>query len=63
LEAEEVCPMCEQQVPAMSVKISDDPASDFKALISLMKDAPDKNEDDAEEREDFDSDEDERDLL
>ena len=55
--------MCEQQVPPMSVKISDDAAGEFKALVQLMKDAPEANEEDAEEREDFDSDEDERQLL
>jgi len=37
LEAEPVCPMCEQQVPPMSVKISDDSQAEFKALVSLMK--------------------------
>jgi WD repeat-containing protein 19 len=37
LEAEPICPMCEQQVHPMSIKISDDAASDFKALVTLMK--------------------------
>jgi len=44
LEAEPVCPMCAGNVPPMSVKISDDPAADFKALINLMKDPTDKEE-------------------
>lgn len=38
LEAEPICPMCEANVPPMSVKLSDDSAGDFKALVALMKD-------------------------
>ena len=38
LEHEPVCPMCEQQVQPMMVKISDDASRDFKALVALMKD-------------------------
>lgn len=37
LEADPVCPMCETNVPPMTVKISEDPASEFKALMALMK--------------------------
>jgi len=48
LEAEPLCPMCNGNVPPMSVKISDDPQADFKALINLMKDPTDNKEQDAE---------------
>ena len=37
LEADPVCPMCETAVPPMTVKISEDPATEFKALMALMK--------------------------
>ena len=38
LEAEPICPMCEQNVPPMSVRIADDAQAEFKALVALMKD-------------------------
>ena len=38
LENDPVCPMCDQHVPPMSVKISEDSQGDFKALVALMKD-------------------------
>ena len=47
----------------MSVKISDDSQADFKALVNLMKDAPEAGDEEGEERDDFDSDEDDRELL
>ena len=37
LEADPTCPMCEQNVPAMSITLSSDPEADFKALTALMK--------------------------
>lgn len=39
LENEPVCPMCEQNVPPMSITLSSDPEADFKALTALMKDS------------------------
>lgn len=49
LETDQICPMCEAHVPPMTVKISEDPASEFKNLIALMKDPTDtKKEDDGE---------------
>ena len=39
LEHEPTCPMCESNVPPMSIKISDDPQAEFKSLINLMKDS------------------------
>ena len=45
LEAEPICPMCEQQVHPMSVKLSEDATADFKALVNLMKDPPGEDED------------------
>jgi WD repeat-containing protein 19 len=39
LEAEPVCPMCEQNVPPMSITLASDPEAEFKALTSLMKDS------------------------
>lgn len=52
--------MCDNQVPPMSVKISEDPQSEFKNLISLMKDPTDTKK---EEEQDGDLDSDEDDLL
>lgn len=54
LEAEPICPMCEAEVPPMSVKISDDPATDFKNLVNLFKDPTAKEEEneDSEDEED-----------
>lgn len=48
LEAEPLCPMCNGNVPPMSVKISDDPQADFKALINLMKDPTADNKEEGE---------------
>lgn len=52
LEAEPVCPICDKNVPPMSVTISAHPEADFKALVELMKDSgpskDDQNEDDNE---------------
>jgi hypothetical protein len=39
LENEPVCPMCEQNVPAMSITLASDPEAEFKALTALMKDS------------------------
>jgi len=39
LENEPVCPICDKQVPPMSVKISDNSESELKALVELMKDS------------------------
>jgi len=36
--------MCEAHVPPMSVKIDENPESEFKALMSLMKDPTDNNQ-------------------
>ena len=56
LENEPVCPMCEANVPAISVSLASDPEAEFKALTALMKDSgPDDEEkggDDDEEDED-----------
>ena len=60
LEAEPVCPMCEAQVPPMTVKIAEDPAGEFKALVALMKDPTDNIEEVAEGN---DLDSDDEDLL
>ena len=38
LEAEPICPMCDQNVPPMTVRIADDAPAEFKALVALMKD-------------------------
>lgn len=61
LEADPVCPMCEAQVPPMSVKISDDAAGEFKALAALMKEPQDNKDEQIAEGNDLDSDDD--DLL
>jgi hypothetical protein len=39
LENEPVCPMCEQNVPAMSITLASEPEAEFKALTALMKDS------------------------
>jgi WD repeat-containing protein 19 len=54
LEHEAVCPMCDQQVQPMMVKISDDVSKDFKTLVGLMKDA--NGEEDEDENGEMDSD-------
>ncbi len=38
VENEPVCPMCEQPVAPMAIKIAEDPAAEFKSLVNLMKD-------------------------
>jgi hypothetical protein len=49
LENEPVCPMCEQNVPAMSITLASDPEAEFKALTALMKDSgPNDNNEEAE---------------
>jgi hypothetical protein len=49
LENEPVCPMCEQNVPAMSITLASDPEAEFKALTALMKDSgPNEAAEDAE---------------
>mmetsp|Transcript_17464 Transcript_17464/g.29389 ORF Transcript_17464/g.29389 Transcript_17464/m.29389 type:complete len:86 (+) Transcript_17464:472-729(+) len=58
LEADPSCPMCEQNVPPMTVKISDDSQSDFKSLVNLMKD-PTDNKQDGDGNGDLDSDDEE----
>lgn len=44
LESDPTCPMCEQQVHPMAVKISEDPATDFKNLVNLFKDPTAKDD-------------------
>lgn len=57
LESEPTCPMCEEPVPPMTIKISDNAEGDFKALAALMKDPTEKKED-GEGGGDLDSDDD-----
>jgi len=59
LEADPTCPMCEQPVPPMNVKISDNCEGDFKGLVALMKDPTDTKD----EEKDDDLDSDDRELL
>jgi WD repeat-containing protein 19 len=59
LEASPECPMCEAHVPPMSIKISDDPQADFKALVTLMKDPTETKEEGEENGGDLDSDDEE----
>lgn len=59
LEASPECPMCEAHVPPMSIKISDDPQSEFKALVTLMKDPTETKEEGEENGGDLDSDDEE----
>lgn len=61
LENEQVCPMCDQHVPPMQVKICEDPAAEFKTLINLMKDPTDSKKDGEDQDGELDSDE--EDLL
>jgi hypothetical protein len=60
LESDPVCPMCEANVPPMTVKIAEDASAEFKALINLMKDPTDNKEEIAEGN---DLDSDDEDLL
>jgi hypothetical protein len=39
LEFEQQCPMCEANVSPMDIMIADDPAAEFKTIMSLMKDS------------------------
>lgn len=54
LENEAICPMCEQNVPPMSITLASDPDGEFKALTALMKESgpQDGNEDGEGEEED-----------
>ena len=57
LESEPVCPMCEQNVPPMSITLASDPEAEFKALTALMKesgpsDGTEEAEGEGEEEED-----------
>lgn len=52
LEADPTCPMCEQNVAPMSLKISDDPQTEFKALVALMKDPTDNQQEEEGDSED-----------
>lgn len=56
LEAEPVCPMCEQSVPPMTITLASDPEVEFKALTALMKDSgpQDGNEDEGDGDDDED---------
>jgi hypothetical protein len=56
LESEAVCPMCEQNVPPMSITLASDPEGEFKALTALMKDSgpSDANEEGEGDEEDED---------
>jgi len=58
LENEPQCPMCEQNVPPMTITLASDPEAEFKALTSLMKDSgpQDGKEDNEEEGEEEDED-------
>jgi hypothetical protein len=59
LENEPVCPMCEQNVPAMSITLASDPEAEFKSLTALMKDSgPNEANEDAEGGEGEEEDED-----
>jgi WD repeat-containing protein 19 len=44
LESEPVCPMCEEPVPPMSIKLADNPDAEFKALAKLMQAPSEKKE-------------------
>ena len=46
LESEPTCPMCEQNVPAMSITLASDPEAEFKALTALMKESGPTDDDD-----------------
>jgi hypothetical protein len=59
LEAEPICPMCENNVPPMSVRIADDPPAEFKALVALMKDPTATNEEEGENAGEMEDSEDE----
>lgn len=39
LEADPTCPMCETNVPAISITLCSDPDSEFKTLTALMKES------------------------
>ena len=44
LENDPMCPMCDKNVPAMSVTISSNAEAEFKALVELMKDSTNQEE-------------------
>lgn len=46
LENDPTCPMCETNVPPMSITLASDPESEFKALTALMKDSGEAAEED-----------------
>ena len=52
LEADQQCPMCTANVPPMSLRMSDNPEADFKALADLMKDSGPQTDEDKEDEED-----------
>ena len=56
LESEPLCPMCEESVMPMAVKLSDTAEADFKALANLMKDPTEKKEEVDEGEDGMDSD-------
>lgn len=60
LEADPTCPMCAASVPPMSLKLSSDPAGDFKTLVNLFKEPAAADEDEEGSR---NSDEDDAALL
>ena len=39
LESEPQCPMCEANVSPMDIQIAEDPSTEFKTIMSLMKDS------------------------
>ena len=55
LEADPLCPMCNTNVPAMNITISNDSQQEFKQLMDLMKDSgPQAGEDEEKEGSDDD---------
>jgi hypothetical protein len=51
--------MCEEPVPPMSVKISNNPEVEFKSLVALMKDSNSTKDEEGENGGDLDSDDEE----
>jgi len=56
LESEQQCPMCEANVSPMDIMIADDPASEFKMMMSLMKDSGKHPDEESKDDEDDESD-------
>lgn len=57
LETDPMCPMCEANVPPVSLILSSEPENEFKALTALMKDSgpdEDKKNEDGEDEDDDD---------